>query len=63
MWTELGMTLLMMLLAYLLYRQIKHQPDAFSAANMSRSASVLGILALLLIAFLALCVVLLRQGG
>lgn len=61
-WMQLGMAAAVTFLIYLLYRQIKHQPQAFSAANLQRSLGVLGLLALGLIGFVALCIVLLRQG-
>lgn len=47
---------------WLVYRRIKHDRAAFSAANLSRSAMTLGVLALGLIGFIAVLVLLLRQG-
>ncbi len=49
------------LIVWILYRSIKHNPQQFSRANLSKSFSSMGILALLLIGFVALLVVLLRQ--
>lgn len=45
-----------------LYRSIKHNPDAFSKKNFSKSFSTMGVLALGLIAFVALCVLMLRSS-
>ena len=46
--------------AWLLYSQVKSNPEAFSTANFSKSAYTLGILALVLIAFIAFCIMILR---
>ncbi len=51
---EWGILLLIVgaaLLGWLLFRQIRHHPEAFSKENLSKSFYVLGILALLLIVF------------
>ena len=47
-------------LLWLLYRGIKHNPEAFSGHNLSRSATTLGVLALILIAVIAFVVMLLK---
>lgn len=49
-------------MAWMAYRYIKHDKAAFSRANLSKSATTLGILALALIAFIALLVIMLRGG-
>jgi hypothetical protein len=49
------------LLIWLLYRQIKGNPEMFSRTNLSKSFFTLGILALLLIGFIGLLVVMLRS--
>jgi len=49
------------LIVWLLYRSIKGRPEQFSKQNMSKSLSSMGILALLLIGFIALLVLLLRS--
>lgn len=49
------------LIVWLLYRSIKNRPDVFSRENMSKSFFSMGILAVLLIAFIALLVVILRM--
>jgi|WetSurMetagenome_2_1015567.scaffolds.fasta_scaffold1485979_2 hypothetical protein len=43
------------------YRYVRVNPQAFSKANLSRSIFTLGILALILIGFIALCVVFLKS--
>jgi hypothetical protein len=50
------------LMAWLLYRQIRSSPEAFSKANLSKSFFTLGILALGLILFVWLLVLMLRAG-
>ncbi len=50
-----------LLLLWILYRNIKGNPDAFSAMNINKSFTTLGILALLLIAMVALAVLLLKH--
>lgn len=50
-----------LLLLWVLYRNIKGNPDAFSAMNLNKSFTTLGILALLLIAVVALAVMLLKH--
>lgn len=49
------------LIIWFLYRNIKGRPEAFSRDNMSKSFFSMGILAILLIAFIALLVVILRM--
>ena len=49
------------LIVWILYRNIKGRPEQFSRENLSKSFSTLGILALLLIGFVALLVMLLRS--
>ena len=50
------------LIVWLLYRTIKNRPDQFSRENLSKSFSSMGLLALLLIGFIALLVVFLRYA-
>lgn len=49
------------LLIWLLYRQVKGNPEMFSRTNLSKSFFTLGILALLLIGFIGLLVVMLKS--
>jgi hypothetical protein len=50
------------LIIWLLYRNIKGNPETFSKENFSKSFSTMGILAIVLIGFIALCIMLLRTG-
>ncbi|WED42985.1 hypothetical protein [Legionella cardiaca] len=49
------------LIIWILYRSIKGRPEQFSRENFSRSFSTMGVLALILIAFIALLVFMLRH--
>lgn len=49
------------LIVWLLYRTIKGQPGLFTREKLSHSLSTMGILALLLIAFVALLVFFVRS--
>lgn len=49
------------LIVWVLYRTIKGRPDQFSRENLSKSFSTMGILALLLIAFVAFLIFMARQ--
>ncbi len=60
MWTQLFFVILAIFIGWLIYRTLKHNPQAFSKANLSKSFYTLGILALALIAFIAILVMLLR---
>ena len=50
------------LIIWVLYRNIKGRPDQFSREKMSKSFSSMGILALLLIGFVALLVFFTRHS-
>jgi hypothetical protein len=60
MWTQLFFILLVVFLGWLIYKNIKHNPQAFSKENLGKSFYTLGLLALLLIAFVTLLIMLLR---
>ena len=49
------------LIVFVLYRAIKGSPDQFSKENLSKSALTMGVLALVLIGFIALLVLMLRS--
>jgi threonine/homoserine/homoserine lactone efflux protein len=49
------------LIIWILYRMIKGRPEQFSRENLSRSFSTMGFLALILIAFIAFLVFMLRH--
>ncbi|KTD36438.1 hypothetical protein Lnau_1422 [Legionella nautarum] len=48
------------LIVWILYRMIKGRPEQFSRENLSKSFSTMGFLALILIAFIAFLVFMLR---
>ena len=50
------------LLAWLLYRHTQANPDAYSKANISKSFLTMGVLAIALIGFIALCIMFLRTS-
>lgn len=49
------------LIVWVLYRNIKGRPEQFSRENLSKSFSTMGFLAIILIAFVALLVFMLRH--
>lgn len=49
------------MLVFFIYRTIKGRPEMFSRENLSKSFSSMGILALILILFVAFLVVMLRM--
>lgn len=49
-------------LVWLLYRGIKGNPEAFSAANLNKSFLTMGVLALILIGVIFFAVVLLKKA-
>ncbi len=60
-WGKLGTFILSIFLIWWLWRMYKTQPEFFSGKNISKSFTTMGILALLLISFIALVVVYLRH--
>lgn len=50
------------LILFILFRTIKGRPDLFSKKQLSNSFFTMGILAIILIAFVALLVLLLRSS-
>ena len=61
-WQSFFYMLGMLLAGWLIYSQVRNNPMAFSKESFGKSAFTLGILALLLIGFIALLVLMLRQG-
>jgi len=55
-WLKLLSILSIVFFGWFLYRYVRSNPEAFSSANLSKSFFTLGILALLLIGFVAVCV-------
>ena len=49
------------LIIWFLYRSVKGHPEVFSRENLSKSFSTMGILALVLIIFVALLVMVVRN--
>lgn len=49
-------------ISWILYQTIKNQPQQFTQAKISKSLFKMGMLALMLIAFVSLLVLLLRSG-
>lgn len=52
--------ILMLGLAWFMYTRARRQPELFARHNLLKSLNTMGILALILIAFIWLCVVFLR---
>ncbi|PJD92423.1 MAG: hypothetical protein CK424_05830 [Legionella sp.] len=50
------------LVIWLLYRTIKSRPNQFSREHLSKSFSTMGVLAVLLIGFVALLVMIVRHS-
>jgi flagellar biogenesis protein FliO len=48
------------MIVFLLYRTIKGRPEMFSGENLSKSFSTMGVLALILIVFIAFLIMMLR---
>lgn len=46
---------------WLLYRMIRTRPEQFSRENLSKSSSTMGVLAIVLIVFVAFLIVMVRQ--
>lgn len=61
-WTALLFLAAAFLMGWLLYRQIKGNPQSYSKENISKSIYTLGILALLMICFIAFLILMLRAG-
>ena len=61
MWTQIALLIAGALIAWMLYRQIKGNPQSFSRENLTKSVYTLGILALLLIGFIAFLVMMLKS--
>ena len=60
-WTQFFYLIGAALVGVMLYRYIRRDSAAFSSANLNKSLYTLGLLALALIAFIGICIVLLRQ--
>lgn len=60
-WSKLVFALIACLLLWLLYRGLRQNPEWLSKDNLNRSFRTMGIVALLLIAFVGFLIVLLRN--
>jgi hypothetical protein len=60
-WDNVGYGLLMLFCCWGIWKITTKRKDLFTSANMWQSAHVLGILAIILIAFIALLVMMLNQ--
>ncbi len=60
-WGKLLFFIGALLMAVLLYRQIKGNPQAFSRESLGKSIFTLGVLALFLICFIGFLVMMLRN--
>lgn len=49
------------MIVFILYRTIKGSPDQFSKANLNKSFFTMGVLAIVLIGFIAFMVLMLRS--
>jgi putative copper export protein len=61
-WGALAAILVAGLLVWLVFRYARQNPQAFSKQNMAKSFSTMGVLALLLIGFVAFCIMLLNSN-
>jgi len=59
-WSHLLALLGALLIIWILFRAVRGNPMVFSKENFSKSLSTMGILALILIGFVAVCIMLLR---
>ncbi|OGT06954.1 MAG: hypothetical protein A2X78_00620 [Gammaproteobacteria bacterium GWE2_37_16] len=59
-WTKLIFIVTTAFMGWYLYNYIRHNPEAFSSANLNKSIFSLGVLALFLIAIVTVLVLLVR---
>jgi ABC-type xylose transport system permease subunit len=62
MWTQLFALLGAILIVWILFRVVRNNPETFTRENFSKSLSTMGFLALILVGFIAVCVMLLRMS-
>ena len=60
-WLKILAILGSLLIVWILYRGIRGNPNAFSKASFNKSLTTMGLLALILMAFITFCVLLLRS--
>lgn len=61
-WGKLLLIIIAAGLGWLGYKALKARPELLSKENLSKSFSTMGMLALLLIAFIGFCIFLLRHA-
>ena len=61
-WSAFLFFVIAALLGWWLYRTIKTQKNTFTKANFTKTLGTLGILAIILIVFVGLCIVLVKQS-
>ncbi len=60
--SKIGAIIFAAFLAWMLFRYIKSNPESLSLANLNKSMFTMGLLAVGLIVFIAVVVMLLRNG-
>ena len=61
-WSKLGFVLLAAFLIWVLWNFIRSNPQAISAKSLNKSFFTMGILAFMLIGFVAVCVIFLKNS-
>lgn len=61
-WGEIFYVMIAAFMGYMLYRSMKNNPELYSSENMNKSASTMGLLALVLIVFVGVCIVIIRTA-
>ena len=61
-WEQILLIIGMFAIAWWIITIIKRNPGAFSKKNLGKSFYTMGVLALILIVFIAICIWLLRMG-
>jgi|JI102314A2RNA_FD_contig_101_79234_length_1372_multi_2_in_0_out_0_2 hypothetical protein len=61
-WENFFVAIIVAIMAWLLYKNLRAMPQAFSKENLSKSFFTLGLLALGLILFIGLLVLFLKTG-
>ncbi len=60
LWEQILLVVGMLGVGFWIYTLIKHNPGLFSKENLGKSFYTMGILAIVLIAFIAMCIWILR---
>lgn len=62
-WQKVITAMILIGLCYFMYRGLRSNPEALSKANLGKSSRLMAVLALVLIAFVAVCVFFLRSSS